>query len=238
MLYNSIVCWSLEASAALTGAGVVGVGYGVKTKQPKELVLTLAYFTLMEGIQMMAYTVIDSCELAGNQLLTILAFLHIAFQPFFINMVMMYFIPDERRKKIATLVYILWGISATVTLLQLYPFSWAGMCRESVPLCGSPLCSISGTWHLAWNIPLNGIVNILRPMPFMGLPGYFLIGLLLPFTYGSWRANLYHIILGPLLAWLLIGSINEAGAVWCTFSIALLISILGEKPIRRYLRVQ
>jgi hypothetical protein len=232
------MCWSFEASAALTVAGTAGVGYGVYTKQPKELVLTLGYFTLMEAIQTLAYPVIDSCALPRNQFLTVLAFMHIAFQPFFINMVMMYFIPKERRKKIAMYVYSLCGVAAAVTLVQLYPFSWAGSCIESVPLCGSPLCSISGDWHLAWNIPLNGLVNFLQPMPFMGLPGYFLIGLLLPFLYGSWRANLYHIVLGPLLAWMLTNNINEAGAVWCTFSIALLLSILGERPLRRYLRVQ
>ena len=229
------MCWSLQASAALTAAGTAGVAAGVCRKQPKALVITLGYFTLMEAIQAFTYPVIDACGASMNQVLTILGFIHIAFQPFFINMVMMYFIPKERRKKISLTVNVLCGFAAVVTLLQLYPFAWARSCIQSVPLCGSPLCSVSGQWHLAWNIPLNGLMNMLRPMPFMGLPGYFLIGLVLPFLYGSWRANLFHIVLGPLLAYLLTNSLNEAGAVWCTFSIALLLSLVGEKPIRKYL---
>lgn len=228
----------MGASVALTAVGTAGLSVGVHRKQPKELLLPLGYFTLMEGIQALTYPVIDACGIPLNQILTVLGFIHIAFQPFFINMVMMYFIPAERRKRIQFPVYIFCALAAIVTLLQLYPFAWAGMCSEGTPLCGNPLCSVTGTWHLAWNIPLNGLMNALWPMPFMGLPGYFFIGLVLPFLYGSWRANLFHIVLGPLLAYFLTNNINEAGAIWCTFSIALLLSLIGEKPIRKYLRVQ
>lgn len=232
------MCWNIEASATLTALGTTAVAAGVYRKQPKELLIPLGYFTFMEGIQALTYPVIDVCGIPLNQILTVLGFIHIAFQPFFINMVMMYFIPKERKDKISLYVYILSGLAAAVTLLQLYPFTWAGSCTEGMPLCGSPLCSVSGTWHLAWNIPLNGLMNALKPMPFMGLPGYFFAGFLLPFFYGSWRANLYHIVLGPLLAYLLTSNINEAGAIWCTFSVALLMSVIGENPIRKWLRTK
>lgn len=228
----------MEASVALVVTGTAGFAIGTYHKQPKELLIPLGYFTLMEGIQALTYPVIDVCGISLNQILTTLGFIHIAFQPFFINMVMMYFIPKGRREKISLYVYLLSGLAAAVTLLQLYPFAWAGSCVQGVPLCGSPLCSVSGIWHLAWNIPLNGLVNGLIPMPFMGLPGYFLVGLVLPFLYGSWRANLYHIVLGPLLAYLLTNNLNEAGAIWCTFSIALLLAVAGERPIRKYLYVK
>lgn len=214
------------------------MGYGVYTKQPKELVITLAYFTLMEGLQALSYPVIGLCNSSLNQVLTLASFVHIAFQPLFINMVMMYFIPPTVRAKIAPAVYCLCGIAALVTLGQMYPFSWAGHCIANVPLCGSPLCTVEGIWHLAWNIPLNGLTNTLWPLPFMGLPGYFLVGIVLPFLYGSWRANTYHILLGPLLAYLFTETLNEAGAVWCTFSIALLLMVLSDQPIRKYLHVK
>ena len=232
------MCWTVEASTTLTAAGVAGVGYGVYTRQPKELVITLAYFTIMEALQALSYPVAGICHSSLNQLLTLLSFMHIAFQPFFINMVMMYLIPNSLRKKIALPVYCLCGIAAAVTLLQMYPFAWAGTCIASVPLCGSELCAVMGDWHLAWTIPLNGLMNNLWPMPLMGMPGYFIVGLVLPFFYGSWRANLYHIVFGPLFAYLVTNSINEGGAVWCTFSIALLLSILGERPVRKYMRIQ
>lgn len=231
------MCWSMEASVALTAVGTAGLTTGIYRKQPKELLIPMGYFTLMEGIQALSYTVINACDAPLNQFLTILSFIHIAFQPFFINMVMMYFIPKERRRRIARSVYILSGIATIITLAQLYPFAWAGSCLEGIPLCGRPLCSVMGTWHLAWNIPLNGLTNFMSPMLFMGLPGYFAAGLLLPFLYGSWKANLYHIILGPLLAVLITQNLNEAGAIWCTLSIALLLSLLGGEYVRKYLRV-
>lgn len=238
LIESEKMCWNIEASAALTFAGTAGVAYGIKTKQPKELVIALAYFTLMEAIQMFSYPVIDACAFPRNQILTILAYIHVSFQPFIINMVMLYFIPRKRRERIAMYVYIICGIASAFTLLQLYPFSWAGNCDPRVPFCGTILCSSSGVWHLLWQIPLNGLTNAFFPMPFAGLPGYVLAGILLPFLYGSWRANVYHLFFGPTLAWLVTSSINEAAAVWCTFSIALLLSVLGEKPVRKHLRVR
>jgi len=46
----------------------------------------------------------------------------------------------------------------------------------------------------------------------------------------------YHIITGPLLAFLSTDNMNEWAAVWCLYSIGLLL-LLIKTPIRRYLFV-
>ena len=232
------MCWSPEASSALAMSGGAAVTYAVIKKLPKSLWIPLLYFTAMETLQAVQYLVVDLCGEWANEVLTIVGYLHIAFQPFFINMVAMYFIPVAIKRKISRWVYILCGFAAVSMIIQLFPASWAGQCLPGSMLCGEVLCTVSGAWHIAWDIPLNGIYNLLYTTFNISMPGYVLVGLILPFLYGSWKLNLYQITFGLVLATFLAENPNEAAAVWCLLSIAIVILILGEKPLRKYLRVE
>lgn len=232
------MCWSLEASAALAVTGAVVTGYAVMTNKPKSLWIPLAYFTAMEALQAAQYTVVDICGIPLNQILTIVGYVHIAFQPFFINMVAMYFIPVQIKERISKTVYWLCAAAAVSMLIQLVPFAWAGQCLPGSMLCGKTLCTVSGSWHIAWDIPLNGLYNLLFTLVHVSMPGYVLVGLLLPFIYGSWKLNLYQMLTGLVLACFLTSNPNEAAAVWCLLSIGICILIIGEKPVRKYLHVR
>jgi hypothetical protein len=218
------MCWNGQASATIATLGLVSTAYvAVKGEDPK-LWIPLAYFSLMEMLQAATYTVIDQCGLPLNQLLTFLSYLHIAFQPFFINAFSMHFIPELVSKRISPFVYGTCFIGTILFLLMAYPFEWAGMCDLGhVPFCDKHLCSVSGNWHIAWGAPLNG-------MKWLYL-GYFVPALALPILYGSWRCTIYHIIVGPLFARLLTNNINEWPAVWCLMSIGLLLVVI-KTPIR------
>src|SRR5690606_30423375 len=89
----------------------------------------------------------------------LLGYLHIAFQPFFITMLSLYFLPEKVQKKIAPWIYSFCLFSVVFMIIQLFPFDWAGQCDPRRPLCAAQLCSVSGNWHIAWNIPANGIGN-------------------------------------------------------------------------------
>lgn len=231
------MCWSLEASAVLAVTGTIATGYAVITRQPKSLYIPLAYFTAMETLQAVQYTVVDLCGMPMNEILTVVGYVHIAFQPFFINMVAMYFIPIHIKERIRAFVYWLCAFAAVSMLIQLYPLAWAGQCMPGSMLCGETLCTVSGSWHIAWNLPLNGLYNMLFTLFHVSMPGYVLVGLILPFLYGSWRLNLYQILCGLVLAFFLTSNPNEAAAIWCLLSIGIVILIVGEKPLRKYLHV-
>ena len=128
--------------------------------------------------------------------------------------------------------------------LRLYPFEWAPFCYEvktrlmlfsdyaksfTVPFCGRKICSLSGDWHIAWEIPATANLMLFNM--------YIVAAFVMPVLYGSWRMTIYHILTGPLLAWLTTSNPNEWAAVWCLYSIGLLL-ILVKTPIRRYLHVQ
>ncbi len=168
--------------------------------------------------------------------------MHIAFQPFFVNAVTMHFIPAPLRKRIAPYVYGLCFAAATIFMMRIYPFHWASLCFErnfqflpgsnikfSMPFCGPEICSTSGQWHIAWSIPASGNIEMAN--------SYVYAAFLLPLIYGSWKLVLYHLNTGPLLAYLTTNNMNEWAAVWCLYSIGLLL-LLIKTPVRQYLHVQ
>ncbi|UJP02304.1 MAG: hypothetical protein LZF85_11085, partial [Nitrosomonas sp.] len=58
----------------------------------------------------------------------------------------------------------------------------------------------------------------------------------LPLLYGSWKMVVYHFISGPLLAYMTTDDMNEWAAVWCLYSIGLLLLMI-KTPVRQYLYV-
>ncbi|MBU1974963.1 MAG: hypothetical protein KKG59_01015 [Nanoarchaeota archaeon] len=213
------MCWSFAASIVFTTIGLLISIYLIWKKDDPHLWVSLIYFSLMELLQVFTYVYLNQCDLPINQMLTYIGYLHIAFQPFFMNMIMMHFIPTKVRAKISGYVYAICFISAILMLIRAYPFVWAESCKTGGMLCGAKLCSISGNWHLAWSIPQNNfglIFNMVYPFSVF----------VLPLIYGSWKINIYQIIIGPVLALLLTTNSNEFPAVWCLFSVAIFLVVL------------
>jgi hypothetical protein len=223
------MCWSGEASAVLAAAGIGTTLYAMYKKEPPALWAALGYFSLMELLQAFTYSVIDKCGDPSNQIATLLGYLHITFQPFFINALSMYFIPKRIAEKVAPWAYAFCFFSAVFMIIQLFPFDWAGLCQHGRFLCADRLCSVSGNWHIAWEVPTNGIFNSTADTLMHGFPTYFIAALIVPVLYGSWRFTLYHAVMGPFLASLLTNNMNERPAVWCLLSIGILMVIVKTR---------
>ena len=214
------MCWTLSISILLALIGFIAAGYLWYKKESKLLWIPITYFAVMEVLQVLTYFNLGNCTPA-NQILTYLSYLHIAFQPFFINAIMLYFIPKDFRKKIIGLVFLVAFIATVLMLVKVYPFEWAGTCTLGKTLCGEKLCAVPGNFHLAWEIPFNGMDQ--------GIMGFvYMISIfLLPLIYGAWKVVVYSTIAGPVLARALTNNPNEWPAVWCLLSIAyILIAII------------
>lgn len=225
------MCWSGEASAVLATIGLTTAAYSAYKKVPAPLWITLAYFSLMELLQAFTYAVINECSLQSNQILTLLGYIHICFQPFFVNLVSLYFLPAAKRKKVAATAYTICGIASAVMLSQLFHFTDAGHCMPGSPMCAEILCSVSGNWHIAWDVPLNGIgtpITIGDTTYNIGayLWAYLIAAFIMPLAYGVWRGTIFHFLFGPFLAWLTTDNMNEWPAVWCLLSIGIVMLIL------------
>lgn len=218
------MCWSMEATVAMVAAGAAGTAVTLRRGDPPAIPATIAWFTLMEALQVAGHATVDRCDSPANQASALLSYLHIAFQPFFVNAFAMTLLARELRPGARLFVWLCCGASAAAMLLKVYPFDWAGTCPAGSVLCGSPLCVVSGEWHIAWNIPANDLLAPLREIHPMlgGYPTYMATAFLLPLLYGAWRFVLWHALSGPVLAWLLTSNPNEMPAVWCLFSIGIL----------------
>lgn len=211
------MCWSGEASAVLATSGFAMTAYLIKTGEKRELWLVLLYFTLMELLQAITYIYINQCTVPINKVLTSLGYLHLAFQPFFINMAAMYFIPETVKAKIAPYVYGACWIGAILFLMKAYPFPNASLCTVGQEtFCGTFACSYKGNWHIAWQLPLNNLssnplIDFSGKALFKGLHAqvYLLTGFILPFLYGSWRFILVSYLLGPFIAHFSTNNIND-----------------------------
>ena len=236
------MCWSGEASAVLATVGFGTAIYVAKKGESDELWIPLTYFACMELLQAGTYVWINLCDAPPNQILTLLGYLHIAFQPFFVNMVAMYFIPEEVKYKIKNVVYALCSVAAVLMMLKMYPMAWAGHCLPGIEgFCGTEACSVSGDWHIAWQLPLNGLMsdipeNTIRFPWGLHAFTYICASFVLPILYGSWRFVGFHYLIGPWISDILTFNPNEYAAVWCLFSIALCVSVI-KTPIRKYLHV-
>lgn len=231
------MCWSGEASAVLASVGLATTAYAAYKKEPTVLWVCLGYFSLMELLQAYTYTVINECGNPANQIATLLGYLHISFQPFFINAISMHFTPKRIAQRVAPYAYGFCFFSVIFMIIQLYPFDWAGACYPTRTLCSEQLCSVRGNWHIAWNVPTNGLCNWSTNTPFAGFPTYVLAAFVLPVLYGSWRFTLYHLLLGPGLSRLLTDNYNEIPAIWCLLSIGILLLVV-KTPLRQFMYVK
>jgi len=214
----------------MVAVGSVAVVVTARRGMPVMVPVALGYFAAMEALQVAGYAVADQCGSAANETVTLLSILHIVFQPFIINGFAMAMVQRPVGPGMRVVVFTVCALSAAVMLLQLYPFDWAGSCRPGDSLCGQALCTITGTWHIAWDVPYNGLMLWFGEASGMkwGFPTYILSIFALPLVYGAWRFAVFHLLIGPVLASQLTDAPNEVPAVWCLLSIG--IGLLSLSP--------
>ncbi len=225
------MCWSGEASAAIAIGGLTSAYFLKKRGHAPEVYIPTAYFVLMEGLQAFTYIVVDECGLDSNVFLTRLAMIHIAFQPFFINMLGMEFIDKEVKQKIKKYVYAICGFATLFCLMRMMPwYETLGRCELGTPMCSHvQTCAYRGEWHIGWHVLMNGFNENWK--------WYLFAAFVVPVLYGSWKWSLYHYLVGPLAASFTTADVSERPAVWCLFS-TMIIALLVNTRLRNYVNVK
>lgn len=232
------MCWNAEVSIAMVAVGAAATTVSYRRKDPAAFWLTLGFFTVMEALQVTGYVVLDQCGTTANRAVTMLSYLHIAVQPIFINAFALELVPLETRKRARKYVFGFCALSTGVMLLQVMPIAHFGTCQPGSALCADRWCTVSGDWHIAWDVPYNGLV-----VPFeralgvyAGFPTYMIVVFVMPLFYGAWRFVFMHVITGPILAMTMTTNPNEMPAIWCLFSIAILLIALSPLVRRQVTR--
>ena len=216
------MCWSAGASWTMVAVGGAATVVTLRRGEPAAIWGTVAYFTAMEALQGVGYAVVDRCGTPANQVVTVLSYLHIAFQPLFINALAMAVAPEPVSAGMRRAVYAVAGAASAVLLLRLVPIEAVGPCRPGDVLCGVRWCLVSGEWHIGWEVPLNDLPRWLG-LGAAQFPAYIAAAFVLPLVYGAWRFVLFHLCAGPLLAMALTSDPNEMPAIWCLLSIGIVL---------------
>lgn len=83
----------------------------------------------------------------------------------------MYFIREAVKRKIGVYIRALCMIGAVAVLVKMYPMAWTGKCIVGFEgFCRVQACSVSEDWHIARQLPWNGLRRGVLPF------------------YGPWRA--------------------------------------------------
>ncbi|MEH6647609.1 DUF5765 domain-containing protein [Sulfitobacter sp.] len=228
------MCWSTQASVAMAGIGVIATAVTYRRGAAPAIWLTIGFFAVMEALQVWGYAVLGQCGAPSNQAVTVLSYLHIVVQPFFINAFAMELVPKIVKRRVRGWVFSACAVSSLIMLVQIMPVPALGSCLPGSPLCADRWCTVAGDWHIAWDAPYNGLlIGIERFVGiYAGFPSYIIAAFLLPLIYGAWRFSLVHAVAGPSLAAALTTNPNEMPAIWCLFSITILLIGLSA-PIRK-----
>jgi hypothetical protein len=226
------MCWSAEVSLVMVGAGGAATAVSVARGDPKAVWFAIGYFTVMEALQAAGYAVVDQCGTPANRGIALLSYLHIAFQPLVINAFAMALAPRALTPRLRRAMLALAALATASLLIRLVPLDALGRCIPGDVLCSDRFCVVSGKWHIGWEIPLNGLPGRLGlSTPF---PDYLLAVFALPALYGAWRFALFHALAGPILAGFLTDNPLEMPAIWCLFSIGIILVVLTP-GVRRLL---
>ena len=216
--------WPSTIDILLAATGFIGAFYACYKSGPMSLWAPLIYFSLSGVLQAYSHTIANQCNLPANQVVTLLAYFHMCFQPFFINGAALHFIDKRMSSQIDLPVYTLCFISMTILLIQVYPFAWAGHCEPGSIMCGERLCTMRDHWLLGWMLPITQVQNT--------TPWYFIAAIVTPFVYGSWRFMLLYLLCCPIPAFLITGNMNEGPALSALFAIPFLLIVLNLDRVR------
>ena len=200
------MCFSEQMSLVI---GITGLLAGVYFyKKNIYAAIGIGYFALMEILQYFQYKVINECNNDYNKLLTNIGYLHICFQPLFINIWLFAFI------KKPNFIYLYMCFFAGLLLAS--RLLWVKddeLCdTKNEPLCGPNTCAYSGERHIAWNLRLRAAgKNWFTPS--IGL--HFFMWVVPALTILQVKPLLALLLTGPYLGFLLTNNIHEQPAIWC-----------------------
>lgn len=124
----------------------------------------------------------------------------------------------------------LFTATAATVLLQVQMVPWPGLerCEIGQPPCGEILCTVSGSWHLAWTWPASDSFAgpDRRLGTISGVPAYVLAVFVLPLFHGARRFAPCHALVGPVAANLVTFNPIRAPAIRCLVSVLILAVVL------------
>ena len=202
--------WSSVSFSIMFTAGIISL----VAKAPIALPIACFFLSIKELIQLLLYYNLESCNIA-NKWLTVLAWIHISFQPFIVLLFISSFSKKKALYRMPLVLSIIYACFNVVSIKELYPLDdFKEQCKiydKANSICRPQTCSYPGKYHLAYGFQLSSTEVIITPSFFT----YVLLSFAVPYIIGDWQLATIH-------ASVAIGSFifakenrGEAGAMWC-----------------------
>jgi len=195
-------------------------------KGPMGCRVCMASFAAMETLQALQYIWIEQCDHPMNKVLTLLGFVHLAFQPFFTNLYLGAFM-NKAQKRYLPLILTMCVFAGVMMCNRMWMTTGDHMCTKGIEsMCGMKTCTFNGHTHLAWQMPLQHCdQDYFTP----GFTLHFFTFFLPSFALGMWKYTLFFLFSGPFTGRALTDHQDEIPSIWCFFSIAQLLLPLAMK---------
>lgn len=214
--------WSKVSFITTLLSGTIGLYYHIDIR-----IILFAYFlAIMEFIQYLLYKYLDTCN-DTNKWLSVAAWIHISWQPFFVNLLSSAFAPNKQKEY--NIILLLCSVFAIANMIRIRELSIIYKEKDkcdnkgdTTVLCQTKTCSFEGQYHVAYGFNLNSAdTNSYTPSMFMHIFLIFIPAILL----GPRSIALVHAIIA-ILSGLFITKAGEVAAVWCVNAMVLMIFTL------------
>lgn len=203
--------WSTTSFAILAMTSLAGVYRAI----PSRIVLGTAFLALKELIQMLLYRHLESCN-ETNKYLTAAAWIHISFQPLFMNLFISAFSATPHLYDVPIMLCLMFAIANTFRLKEVRGAE-ATMCTQDTRRnpCRPLTCSTNGKYHLAYGFALySSDISGYTPSMF----SFFLLMFAPAFVIGDWQLASINAVVATLSYTLVAHDTGESSAIWCVNS--------------------
>jgi hypothetical protein len=223
------MCFTYEISVCLSLYGCA-ISYYLYFHNSM-LFYSIGYFTLMEILQTAQYWVVaddinsPQCNYFWNKLLTTIGFVHICYQPYFINLLYEIKYGNSITIPYYTIVKRLCLVGGTMLLSRhfnrlAFDESYSNY-LDTEWLNGDKLCTYKSQVHFAWSIPL---ADVSYYVPSINMHFFlFFIPLTVMYENKRWAyTSAIVFITGPVFASYMTSNLQEQASIWCLVSIIIL----------------
>jgi hypothetical protein len=200
--------WSVISFSLLTLTTVAGLYFRI----PSRITLATGFLAIKELIQVLLYHHLDNGCTDVNKYLTAAAWIHISFQPLFMNLFISAFSATPKLYDVPLMLCFIYAVVNMFRLREIGGQNTKQCIPDDSTLCRPVTCSKAGKHHVAYGFALNSAdVSIHTPSLF----AYFLLSFAPAFIIGDWLFGVINASVAIMSFTLNTHDAGEAAAIWC-----------------------
>lgn len=216
------MCFGKTWSAVSLTTMLIACAITISKKASWRITAFVIFLASKELFQLLLYYNLPTSTTSAcppvNRLLTVLSWIHVSLQPFFVLLFISAFSKKRRLYDVPLLLAVIYAAFNATRLKELYPGPVQTPCSNLDPetsMCRAQTCSIKGAHHVAYGFSLASADadHTLRLIPTHF--AYVLLSIFTPIIIGDWQIALIHSAVAYIALFIAPKDLGEAAAIWC-----------------------